>query len=442
MTPEALERHSTLVTHAKSIRDLAAAEGRDLTDAELAAIELDLAEANKLSAQFPPPRPGMKSDLEGPDHWANVKGGYQQPTDRLPRVAKGPKYSQMFGDGPLSNDSFPTFGHWLQAVDAGVFHPKLAAASGMRSDLNSDGGYLVPTQYASMMLDAALEDEIVRPRAMVHPMSGDTLKISGLNNLTHSSHLFGGLIAYWTKQGSAPTDTYPKVRQIDLQAKKLFCLSAATNELVSDASDFENLLGAGMIGAVSWFLDLAFLTGTGAGEPLGVLHDNALITVDKVSGQDASTVWYRNLVNMFARLHPACYRKAVWVANPTVIPQLLQLDTHADLGSGSALVGDSLYSPFRESNGKFSLFGREVLFSEKLPALGTTGDILLADFSQYSIGLRKEIAVERSGHAGFKEDETWYRCILRADGMGRWSSAVTPKNGDSLSWCVALQTRG
>jgi len=34
-----------------------------------------------------------------------------------------------------------------------------------------------------------------------------------------------------------------------------------------------------------------------------------------------------------------------------------------------------------------------------------------------------------------------FRVILRADGQGSWSQAVTPKNGDSVSWCVVLQAR-
>ena len=73
--------------------------------------------------------------------------------------------------------------------------------------------------------------------------------------------------------------------------------------------------------------------------------------------------------------------------------------------------------------------------------MGNAGDILLADFSQYSMGLRREIAVEKSIHPGVASDTSYYRGIMRADGQGRWSSPLTPKNGDTLSWCVTLAER-
>ncbi len=83
----------------------------------------------------------------------------------------------------------------------------------------------------------------------------------------------------------------------------------------------------------------------------------------------------------------------------------------------------------------------EVLATEKLPGLGTKGDIMLVDFSQYSIGLRKEVVLQKSMHVGWQTDESGYRVILRADGQGRWSKVVTPRNGDTLSWCVTLAAR-
>ncbi len=72
---------------------------------------------------------------------------------------------------------------------------------------------------------------------------------------------------------------------------------------------------------------------------------------------------------------------------------------------------------------------RPVLFTEKLPAVGTVGDLILADFSQYKIGLRQDMSLDRFAHAGFTTDTTYYRGILRADGQGKWSSPYTPAAG-------------
>jgi len=94
-----------------------------------------------------------------------------------------------------------------------------------------------------------------------------------------------------------------------------------------------------------------------------------------------------------------------------------------------------------QTGGQFAMLTRPVFFTEKLPALGSVGDILLVDPSQYILGLRRQVSIEKSQHVYFSSDEAAYRAILRADGQGKWSKPMTPKNGDTLSWCVALATR-
>lgn len=55
--------------------------------------------------------------------------------------------------------------------------------------------------------------------------------------------------------------------------------------------------------------------------------------------------------------------------------------------------------------------------------------------------MRKEVSLDKSIHVGWTTDQASYRAILRADGQGTWDKAITPKTGDTLSWCVALATR-
>jgi len=55
-----------------------------------------------------------------------------------------------------------------------------------------------------------------------------------------------------------------------------------------------------------------------------------------------------------------------------------------------------------------------------MPRIGAKGDLILADLSQYAIGMRKEIALDRSNVPGWMEDMTDYRVIVRVDGQGTW----------------------
>lgn len=113
--------------------------------------------------------------------------------------------------------------------------------------------------------------------------------------------------------------------------------------MLEDGQSFEEMLSAGLTAATAWELDNGFLNGTGAGQPLGVLNDPALITITKETGQLAATILYENVAKMFSRLHPACVATSVWVANSAAIPQMLQMT----LGVGTA----GVFFPVLNQNG-------------------------------------------------------------------------------------------
>jgi HK97 family phage major capsid protein len=93
--------------------------------------------------------------------------------------------------------------------------------------------------------------------------------------------------------------------------------------LLVDGLGYEEQLGKAITKALGFFLDSAFLNGVGVGEPEGVINAPATVIVAKETGQAAATINYENVKRMFARLHPASFKNAVWVANSTTIPQLL-----------------------------------------------------------------------------------------------------------------------
>ncbi len=165
-----------------------------------------------------------------------------------------------------------------------------------------------------------------------------------------------------------------------------------------------------------------------------MLNDPALIVVTKETNQAASTIVYENVTKMFARLHPACLKNAIWIANSTSIPQLLSMSIA--VGTGGSFIPAVI-----QQNGQHSLLGLPLIFSEKVPALSSQGDLTLCDLSQYAIGMRRELAIDKSNVPGWTEDCVDFRVIGRVDGMGTWSSAITPDNGDSLSWAVTLGAR-
>ena len=179
----------------------------------------------------------------------------------------------MFGgeENTLSNDGFKSFRDWLVAIHRGAPDERLNYRS-LNEGLGSEGGFLVPTEFAAEILDTGLEEEIMRPRCQVWPMLTSEKKIPGWDNASHSSSLYGGFAGQWLSEGESATETEGKFRSITLQAKKLGIFTSATNELISDLMSFEEMLNGGLSKAISWFLDFACFNGAGNKQPLGIYN--------------------------------------------------------------------------------------------------------------------------------------------------------------------------
>jgi HK97 family phage major capsid protein len=365
------------------------------------------------------------------------QGGGYRPTTAPSGGLRGPQdsktYEAIFGRAQ-NNDGWRNSNEFFRAVCSGQHHPKLRAAL-TEGGPPSEGGFLVPTEYSREIHDVALEDEVVMPRCRVQPMASNTIELPAFEIGSHASHLYSGLVAYWKGEATELEEATPKVRQMELNAKKLTVLMRYSSEWQEDAPGGEAAITRVAGKGLGWYRDLALLKGTGAGQPLGVLRSPALIVVNKEAVQLADTLVYENLVNMLARLHPSCWRNSVWVIHPTVIPQLLTLGIMVGMGG-------AFYPVLKEDSGQFSILGRPVIFSEKMEPIGDQGDVLLADFSQYVVGLRRDLSFAVSPFTYFTSDQWAARLICRLDGQSLWNTALTMPDGvNTLSPFIVLQAR-
>jgi HK97 family phage major capsid protein len=94
------------------------------------------------------------------------------------------------------------------------------------------------------------------------------------------------------------------------------------------------------------------------------------------------------------------------------------------------------------ANGGFEILTRPVLFTEKTETLGERGDIILADLSQYVVGLRGDMRFDLSPHKYFTSDELLARIIERHDGQPLWDQPLTLEDGSTqVSPFVTLAAR-
>lgn len=351
---------------------------------------------------------------------------------RTPGIS-GRTVADLFPHAAHDTGGFSGLGEYLEVLASGRHDSRMRAVVSTGGD-DPSGGFSVPMAFAATWLDQAIEEQVVWPRATVVPMTSREQKWTSFDSNDESASLYG-FTGAWSPEATDGNVEVTQLGQLTLTAHSLLIYSRASNELVSDGLSFDQQLGNALTNATSYLLDEAFLTGGGTGCPEGVLNGPATIEVAKEAGQTAGTINYANILKLFSRCHPASRQRAVWVASSETIPQLAALTIPVGTGGSHVPV-------LTESNGEFRILTRPVVFSDRVSQLGSRGDIGLYDFSQYLIGLRLGLTLERSGHAGFASNTSYYRAQIRADGRSMWRAPRTPRNGgDTLSPFVVLGVR-
>lgn len=339
---------------------------------------------------------------------------------------------------------FSSFGEQLMAayraaMPGGKVDERLStrAASGLNETTPSDGGFLVQQDFVTELLKRTYETGILASKVKKIPISTNAngMKINAIDEDSRANgSRWGGVQTYWEGEADEITASKPKFRQMELSLKKLTGLCYATDELLQDAAALEAVIRQAFAEEFGFKIDDAILSGSGEGEPLGILNSGAIVTVAKEASQtDIITV--ENLIKMWNRLWSRSRANAVWYINQELEPYLYTLK-----------IGDKpVYIPAGGLSEKpyGTLFGRPVVPIEQCSAAGEVGDIILADIGQYLLIDKGGVKSASSIHVRFLYDENVFRFIYRVDGKPIWTKPLTPYKGSAtVSPFVTLAKRG
>ena len=457
---EQRQRAAELIEQAGALLATATNENRDLTAKEAAEFDRIHGEAEALNRDLGGTYLTRREAQEQAEArlarpMPTIAGGKTGPVDAdgfdfQPRHSYNPggRVTSRSLFGPATGDprgGFEDIREFLGSVVSGRADRRLTDLEQrqMLAGVPASGGFMIPVEFSREVLDAALESSVVVPRARVYNMTSPALNIPGFDGSDHTSSLFGGLTGQWLAEGAAATPSTAQLRQIGLNANKLAIYTDMSREFILGSTGgalappeaITEALGK----AVAFFWDEALLaTGSGAGQPLSVLNSPSIIAVPAEAGQVAGTIVYENICHMWARLHAPSASRAVWVAHPSTLPQLFTMSLAVGTAGTAVFVPNSGAAAAPYS----TLMGRPVIISEKLPALGQQGDIILVDFSQYAVGIHQSLTLDISNAPGWLTDLVSLRVVTLGDGQATWNAAITPRNGAAtLSWAVALAAR-
>lgn len=429
-----LSRRAALTTALRECGSAADAEGREFTEAEMA-------KWSELQKQLTVCKSAIEREeellaLERQSIGTAAAGGKQEGTTLL-----------VDPNQPAANaKKWNSLGEFLGAVARSAVTPSQtdqrlvqpSASTGMNEAVGSDGGFLVNTDFAATLLQRAYDNSQIISRLGRVPLSANSNGIN-INASAETSRVdgsrWGGIQAYWLEEGGTYTGSRPKFRQISMKLKKLIGLCYSTDELLADAVALESIISMGFADEFSFKLQEAFINGTGAGQPLGIMNAPALVSVAKQGSQTATTIVLANVQKMYGRLWARGIPTSVWHINQDCWQQIFAL---ADAGN------NSVYMPPNGAAGApfGTLMGRPVLPIEQCQTLGTKGDILFCDWSQYVYCDKGTLESASSMHVQFLTGDMTYRFTFRCDGQPAWNSALTPfKGSNTQSPFIALDTR-
>jgi HK97 family phage major capsid protein len=231
----------------------------------------------------------------------------------------------------------------------------------LQEGVDADGGYLVPDEYDTRLIQKLEDNNIVRALAT-------KIKTSGEHKINIASTTPA---AAWIEEGGTLTFGDAKFEQKILDAHKLHVAVKVTEELLYDnAFGLENFLIDSFGKAIGNAEENAFLNGTGNGQPTGIFAENGggtYITTEATEG-DA-------IIELVYSLKRAYRKNAAFILNDKMIAKIRTYKDHN---------GAYMWQPSLIAGEPDKLLGYPVYTSQYAPE----DSIAFGDFSYYNIGDR------------------------------------------------------
>ena len=232
----------------------------------------------------------------------------------------------------------------------------------LQEGVDADGGYLVPEEYDSRLIESLEEENIMRRLGTRITTSGDH-KI----NIAATKPA-----AAWIEEGGALSFGDATFSQILLDAHKLHVAIKVTEELLYDnAFGLENYIIREFGKALSNAEEDAFLNGDGTGKPLGLFSKTGGGTyLDEIA-----TIKSDDLISLVYALKRPYRKNAAFILNDKTIAAIRKLKDNT---------GAYLWQPSYQANEPDRLLGYPLYTS----AFAPENAVAFGDYKYYNIGDR------------------------------------------------------
>lgn len=309
------------------------------------------------------------------------------------------------GDQRRSIEYRDAFASFLRGGWGGLRGGEMRA---LQSDVNTQGGYLVtPVQFVEGLLQAV--DNAVYIRQWATQFQVPTAQSLGVPTLETDP-----ADPTWTAESATGTeDDSMAFGRRDLHPRPLAKRIKLSNKLLRQVPNVEGVVNARMAYKFSVTMEANYLTGNGAGQPLGLFTasaDGIPTTRDVATDNAATAPTADGLINAKYALKAQYWPGARWLFHRDVVKTIAKLKD----GNGQYIWRDSV-----QAGEPDMLLGVPVFMSEYAPNTMTANQYvgILGDFSYYWIADALDMQVQRLVELYAESNQVGLIGRMESDGM-------------------------
>ena len=264
---------------------------------------------------------------------------------------------------------------------------------------DTEGGYLVPDEFESTLVDALEDENIFRKLAKVVTTSSGDRKIPVVASKGTAS---------WIDEEGAIPESDDSFGQVSIGAYKLGTLIKVSEELLNDSVfNLETYIATEFARRIGNKEEEAFFTGDGSGKPTGILAATGGAQLG-VTTAGAAAITLDEILDLFYSLKAPYRNKAVFVMNDATVKAIRKLKDSQ---------GQYLWQPSIQAGTPDTIVNRPLYTSAYVPAVAAAAKtIAFGDFSYYWVADRQGRMFKRLNELYAATGQVGFIATQRVDG--------------------------
>jgi len=308
---------------------------------------------------------------------------------------------------------------------------KRGGATGVSANVDSEAGFMIQTDFAGAMWDTAVADSGIISRCDSYNCSADSNAVEWMRPKEtdiSADAIYDGIKMYRAAEAESVTATKGFLERYRLELEKSMGLAYWSGEAVKHAAFLGQFYQRGFTLAIMRQMENEIISGTGVGQCKGILNSgNAVQSKSIETGQTLVQPYlYPNITGMWNILHTEDRANAIWMGHPDTEEKLM----HVTFPVGTGGVPVFLAPGGGIGPGVSTLYQRPVVPTDHCSAVGTPGDLILANLNKYMIIRKGTADMNTSIHVRFLYDEEVFRVIIYYNGIVKNPNALTIKNSN------------